>query len=222
MKNTRHSSRLLLLCLLFAPLLTQAMNEAARIESVLETALGYLGTPHRMGGMDHRGIDCSGLMVVSFRAGGEELPRRSQDQARVGNQVNRRDLQPGDLVFFQPDGKLSHVGLVTAANGQGDAEFIHTSSSRGVILSRLSEGYWDRTYVKARRVWRGSYREAPLQASPQIAAAPGRFPEASFEKLKKRELKRLSPAQRSLIADEILARKGYLFEDLATRCYFEV
>jgi probable lipoprotein NlpC len=222
MKNTHYAFRFLAFWFLLTPLLAQASGEAARIETVIQTAKSYLGTPHRMGGMDHRGIDCSGLMVVSFRAAGKALPRRSQDQARMGQRVNRRNLQAGDLVFFKPDGKLSHVGLVVATDGRGDAEFIHTSSSRGVMLSRLSEGYWDRSYVKSRRIWEGIYRQpGPHTASRELVAAPGRFPEASFEKLKKRDLKRLSPAQRSLIADEILARRGYLFEDLATRRYFE-
>ncbi|MEO1216117.1 MAG: NlpC/P60 family protein, partial [Bacteroidota bacterium] len=98
-----------------------------------------------------------------------ELPRNSRAQATVGKAVRRRDLKRGDLVFFKINGvKISHTGLVTRRIGN-DVEFIHTSSSRGVMKSRLNEKYWTKRYSNGRRVWKGKDRNP---RRPPIASTP--------------------------------------------------
>lgn len=108
----------------------------------------WVGTPYRLGGNDRRGVDCSGLALQLHRElGGARLPRTSGDQFRVGRPVSRRELQPGDLVFFDTGGRgVSHVGVVVS----GD-RFAHASTTRGVMYSRLAEEYWNRRYLGARR-----------------------------------------------------------------------
>lgn len=125
--------------------------EAGEIESRLRAeASRWHGTPHRMGGTDLNGVDCSGLVqriyqdLFSIR-----MPRTAKQQAARGVRVGRQALEPGDLVFFRPPGKKDHVGIYL---GQG--EFVHTSASRGVMISRLDLDYWRNSYWKARRILR--------------------------------------------------------------------
>ncbi|MGP3788331.1 C40 family peptidase [Paenibacillus sp. 1A_MP2] len=77
-----------------------------------------------------------------------DLPRTSQMQAKSGIKVEMEDLRTGDLVFFNTSGRgISHAGIYI-----GDNSFAHSSSSRGVTISRLSEKYYKERYVTARRV----------------------------------------------------------------------
>lgn len=110
---------------------------------------GYLGKPY--GGnsnYDHR-LDCSRFTQDVFREFNRlQLPRTSEAQADFGEAVSSRRLRFGDLVFFKTERyKISHVGIYVGYN-----EFIHVSSSRGVIISNLGEKYWKERYAGARRV----------------------------------------------------------------------
>ena len=104
----------------------------------------FLGTPHVMGGTSRSGIDCSGLLHQSFVLNGiEGIPRTAQDFARYGIIIaDINDLKRGDLVFFT--GTYNSSRFVTHAGiciGQG--EFVHTSSKRGVMISKLNDpNYW--------------------------------------------------------------------------------
>lgn len=124
------------------------------IGKVIEAARSYLGTPHRDGGTNRYGIDCSALIQNSFQAAGFTMPRTSRQQSETGSPVDRRDLRPGDLVFFS-DKKIgsgiTHVGLVTEILSGGDVKFIHTSSKLGVTENLLSTSYFTKTYAKAMR-----------------------------------------------------------------------
>ncbi|RMG58135.1 MAG: YARHG domain-containing protein [Bacteroidetes bacterium] len=215
--------RFLAVCLFLtglSQLQADPLSPAQKIDRVIRTSQSYLGTPHRLGGTNRHGIDCSGLMLVSFHAAGIDLPRRSRDQARVGQPVSRRQLRPGDMVFFRQGSQIDHVGLVTEVRGN-DVRFIHASSSRGVIYSRLSESYWQRTYVSARRPIDGRMRPEPRRPRVEPVAPNGlvarqddlRFPEASERILKRRELKRYLPEQLTLMKYELLATHGYSFPD---------
>ena len=102
-----------------------------------------------MGGKGKNGIDCSGLAVRLYRDLFQmDLPRTTAAQMRSGRPVARSDLAAGDLVFFKPvNKKYYHVGVY-----MGDGEFVHTSTSNGVMISRMSDEYWSQCYLTARRL----------------------------------------------------------------------
>jgi lipoprotein Spr len=110
----------------------------------------WLGVKYRKGGTDRTGIDCSGLTSRMYLAvAGMALPRTSQDQSRYGKPVSRKDLQPGDLVFFSSLGRhlVDHVGIYL-----GDRQFVHASPSKGVVVSSLLKDYYMKRYHSARRI----------------------------------------------------------------------
>lgn len=113
----------------------------------------WLGVPHRSGGLTKKGVDCSGLVTNIYREiYGKQLSRSSADMLKHDcRKVSRDRLQEGDLVFFRTDGSRkktpNHVGIYLK-NGR----FIHTSSSRGVMVSALSEPYYVRTFITGGRV----------------------------------------------------------------------
>ncbi len=130
---------------------TGSAIEAGDIELRLRAeASRWHGTPHRMGGTDLNGVDCSGLVQRIYQdIFGIQVPRTARQQATRGVGVGRQALAPGDLVFFRPPGKKDHVGIYL---GQG--EFVHTSAKRGVTISRMELDYWRKYYWKARRILR--------------------------------------------------------------------
>lgn len=117
--------------------------------SHVSTAKSYLGTPYKYGGNNHRGIDCSGLVHNSFKTSGKYIPRIARLQARQGVTIKRSALRQGDLVFFKTGGsrEINHVGIMVNKHA-----FIHSSSSKGVIISKLSNVYWSPRYVTAKRI----------------------------------------------------------------------
>jgi cell wall-associated NlpC family hydrolase len=116
---------------------------------ILSTELHtWLGTPHVWGGTGKKGVDCSGLIQTVYASTlGVHVPRTTAEMKKHGDKVQRSDLKTGDLVFFRPDGDGRHVGIYMSNN-----EFVHASSSRGVMRSHLTDTYWDRYYDTARRV----------------------------------------------------------------------
>ena len=116
---------------------------------LLSTALALRGIPYKNGGSDMSGFDCSGFVQYVFWQHGLPLPREVREQYRVGEKIDRDDVQPGDLVFFETvsDG-ASHVGIAL-----GNHEFVHAPSSRGAVrVERYTSSYWDERWVGARRV----------------------------------------------------------------------
>lgn len=108
-------------------------------------AYTWLGTRYRYGGEDRNGVDCSGLTMQVYKsAWGIKLPRTSSEQQRFCHLINKDRLQVGDLVFFATSGdksKVSHVGIYI-----GDGRMIHSSASRGVIISGINENYFVKHY----------------------------------------------------------------------------
>ena len=109
-----------------------------------------MGTPYKYGGNDLSGIDCSGLTKNVFsKAVNITIPRTAREQFEVGKKVEKSELEFGDLVFFDTQKKSfpGHVGIILDNNF-----FVHSSSSRGVIISSLHEDYYKKKYVGAKRL----------------------------------------------------------------------
>ena len=118
-------------------------------QQIVATAKQYLGVPYLWGGTTTNGFDCSGLVQYVFGQHGITLPRTSQEQYQVGRYVAKADLQVGDLVFFANTYTtgISHLGIYV-----GGGQFLHASSSQGVIISSLDNVYWAPRYYGAKRV----------------------------------------------------------------------
>ena len=116
---------------------------------IVATAKTCLGVPYVWGGESMSGFDCSGLVQYVFAKHGISLGRTCAQQYTNGSYISKSQLKPGDLVFFQNTYKegISHVGIYI-----GDGAFIHSSSSKGVMISQLSNPYWSQHYYGARRV----------------------------------------------------------------------
>ncbi|NLY44360.1 MAG: C40 family peptidase [Clostridiaceae bacterium] len=110
----------------------------------------FLGVPYRYGGTTTKGFDCSGFAQYVYKQFGITINRVANDQKKNGTYVERKNLMPGDLVCFgnPSSGYVDHVGIYV-----GDNQFIHASSTGSCVkLSSLSEEYYSRKYVTARRI----------------------------------------------------------------------
>lgn len=99
-------------------------------------------------------MDCSGLVVTSFKKEDILLPRTTAGLSTRGDWIDVKAVKEGDLLFFatkKNNRRVNHVGIVTSSR-PGHVEFIHSSTSKGVMISNLAEKYWYLAYVQARRV----------------------------------------------------------------------
>lgn len=127
-----------------------SFEEVEDVPSISDIVLAqyddWRGVRYRSGGEDFNGVDCSGLVRAIFRDAFQiELPRTSEEQSRMGEAVPRGQIRPGDLVYFVDRGR-DHVGVVV-----NDGQFLHASSKKGVIVSKL-DGYWQKRLLRVRRV----------------------------------------------------------------------
>lgn len=130
------------------------IKTSKQAERIIDYAKTFDGTRYKYGGIDKRGMDCSGLIQTSFKKYDVLLPRTTADLKNTGSWVDLKNIAVGDLVFFatkKNSRTINHVGIITNAK-QGNIEFIHASSSKGVMVSSLAERYWYFAYVQARRV----------------------------------------------------------------------
>ena len=114
-------------------------------------ALGFLGVPYRFGGNDvATGFDCSGFVKAMYeQTVGLILPRKAEQQAAATQQIDRADLQPGDLVFFNTLRRtFSHVGIYI-----GEGKFVHSPKPGAQVrVENMGVSYWSRRFDGARRV----------------------------------------------------------------------
>ena len=108
----------------------------------------WKGTPYRYGGSSKKGIDCSAFVQVGYSSVYQKLlPRTTLELVKKGKQVKRNKAKEGDLVFFRTGRNSRHVGIYL-----GNLEFLHASQSKGVIISRLDNPYWQRHFWQIRRL----------------------------------------------------------------------
>ena len=130
------------------------------------TAMGFLGVPYRRGGNSvETGFDCSGFVRAIYeQTVGLVLPRRANEQAAATQVIDKRDLQPGDLVFFNTLRRaFSHVGIYV-----GDGKFIHSPKPGAQVrVEDINGSYWQRRFDGARRVLVTQQQAAPATGATQ-------------------------------------------------------
>lgn len=127
---------------------------APQANRIIDYAFMFDGVRYKRGGTTKEGMDCSGLVVTTFDSENIALPRVSRDIARTGSSIDLKEVTTGDLLFFatrRNSKTISHVGIVTTVR-EGFVEFIHASTSSGVIVSNMAEKYWHSAFIQARRV----------------------------------------------------------------------
>lgn len=122
-----------------------------RKDQIMESILGWLGTPYRFGGTSRKSIDCSAFTQSIFQEAAEvKLPRTARWQYTLGEKIDNLDeLQFGDLIFFHTRSyaRASHCGIYL-----GDNLFAHASSRYGVTVSSLQSGYYNKRFIGGRRL----------------------------------------------------------------------
>ena len=124
------------------------------ISNIVNHAKEYNGVRYKYGGTSSKGMDCSGLICTAFDSENIKLPRTSLAMSKEGSAIQLAEVQKGDLLFFQTNKNkkvVNHVGLVVESL-PGLVEFIHSTSSKGVIISNLNQTYWSLAFYQARRV----------------------------------------------------------------------
>ncbi len=140
----------------------QTMGEKAT--DMLTQAMGLLGVPYRRGGSsEETGFDCSGFVRHMYeKSFGRVLPRRANEQAKATETIDREELKPGDLVFFNTMKRaFSHVGIY-----MGDGKFIHAPrAGKSIRVDDMRWAYWQKRFMGARRLQPGADPDGATPAS---------------------------------------------------------
>lgn len=124
-------------------------------DQLTDVAKENIGAKYKYGGITKDGFDCSGLMYTVFNSENIVLPRNSFEQSKIGVVLNqkREQVQKGDLIFFKTNKnkQINHVGIVIEVTGE-EIKFIHSSTSKGVIISSTKEAYYKNTLVQINRI----------------------------------------------------------------------
>lgn len=129
-------------------------NELRLRNNIISSAKKHVGTKYRYGGKSPTGFDCSGFTAYVLQENGVDVTGPSYSQENLGKKIRSTEAKPGDLVFFRKTrtGKVYHVAMVYANDG-GKLTVIHSTSSRGVVVDKLSESsYWRTKYITLRNV----------------------------------------------------------------------
>ncbi|MGL6106738.1 C40 family peptidase [Romboutsia sp.] len=125
------------------------ITSSSKMDKAMELLNEQLGKKYVWGATGPSSFDCSGLTQYIYKTAlGKDIPRVSYDQAEYGQAIKKEDLQVGDLVFFDTmnKGRVSHVGIYV-----GNNEFIHASNPRDGVKKSTLSGFYDKTYLGARR-----------------------------------------------------------------------
>ena len=167
------------------------ISSCDKIDSLVALARTKNGKPYVRAGSGPNSFDCSGFTMWVYGNFGVDLPHGSITQYKLGKAVERKDIRPGDLVFFYHSHCVGHVGLVTDVDSAGAVTFIHASTYKtGVKYSQLGSSGYGRNFYGARRIFEcdDSYTPpaAPIITENQqdstiqqenLTAAPAPLPE---------------------------------------------
>lgn len=133
-------------------------NESKRehkyiVNNLIGHATDNIGVRYKAGGTTKSGYDCSGLVFTTFESENIKLPRNSFEQAKVGKVIKFSDAQKGDLIFFRTNKskQINHVGLIVEVNSN-EIKFVHSSTSKGVIISSTKEPYYQNSFAQINRI----------------------------------------------------------------------
>lgn len=140
-----------------------------KASDLVVNAMGFLGVPYRRGGNNaETGFDCSGFVKAMYeQTVGLMLPRRANEQAAATRKIEKAELQPGDLVFFNTMRRaFSHVGIYV-----GEGKFIHSPRPGAQVrVDDMRNSYWQPRFDGARRVEAAQAGQAP-HTTPAVSAA---------------------------------------------------
>jgi len=123
------------------------------VNNLIEIATDNIGTRYKAAGTTKAGFDCSGLVYSTFEKENIKLPRSSYEQSKIGKIIKFDDAKKGDLIFFKTNNskQINHVGLITEVNRQ-EIKFVHSSTSKGVIISSTKETYYKNSFAQINRI----------------------------------------------------------------------
>jgi len=138
---------------------SKSVKYTAVRSSIVAESKKYRGIHYKYGGKKPQsGFDCSGFSTFVLQKSGIKVSGSSSQLSHLGKYVKKNDLDAGDLAFFGTDGKVTHVGIVVS-NKQNQLKVIHSTSSKGVIVSNIdASSYWKKKYLFGRDVIT-NYRE---------------------------------------------------------------
>jgi cell wall-associated NlpC family hydrolase len=129
-------------------------NSSYLVEQLINAASENLGARYRSGGSNPEGFDCSGLMFFTFSKFDIILPRSSNEMSNLGTVLNSNEVRKGDLIFFKTNGRkiINHVGMIVEIL-KDEIKFIHSATSKGVIISSTKEPYYKKTFAQVNRIY---------------------------------------------------------------------
>lgn len=149
-----------------------------KASELVVNAMGFLGVPYKWGGSSaETGFDCSGFVRAIYEQSvGLMLPRQAEQQAAATQKIEKTDLKPGDLVFFNTMRRaFSHVGIYV-----GDGKFIHSPRAGSVVrVESMGLSYWQHRFDGARRVSGAQPAQAAITSMPAVAL-PAASPFSAF------------------------------------------
>lgn len=120
------------------------------VDQIIQAGMSYKGVPYRTGGVDRKGMDCSGLLFRIYTDQNFQIPRLSKDQAQFGLPISIQEAQVGDWIFFATSQKnsINHSGIISRIKSADEVYFLHASTSKGVREDNLYTKYWLGSFVK--------------------------------------------------------------------------